>query len=166
MKYLIAIIMSLFMATSAMASPTETIKTIIDESKMRDTVQTLDDHLHKDRIGRYILGKNNYTNHKDLFDRYIVLRLSDQFELYQDVEIIIVHEFSKGKFDFVDARTNTDIQLEFRLQDNLLVDLKVEGLSLARSIREEFRSVMSTRGLDYLLLNLTEEITRMESSRG
>ena len=159
MNKIIAIILSLFMATSAMASPTETIKTIIDEVKMRDTVQTLDEHLDKERIGNYILGRTNYAKKKDIFDKYIVSRLASHIEQYQDVEIIILGEFSKGSFDFVDARTNTNLQLEFRLRDNLLVDIRIEGLSLARSIREEFKSVLQRSDL--------EELARiMESHNG
>ena len=113
-----------------------------------------------DGIGRYTLGsyKNNITDkqmkrYKSLFREYFLKTFSSRLAEYSNPEIEVV---SKKKLNanytmvssiLVSTEQRPEVKIDWRVStknpDNLLImNLIIEGLSLARTQREEFSSII------------------------
>jgi phospholipid transport system substrate-binding protein len=133
-----------------------------------------------DGIGRYTLGsyKNNITDkqmkrYKSLFREYFLKTFSSRLAEYSNPEIEVV---SKKKLNanytmvssiLVSTEQRPEVKIDWRVStknpDNLLImNLVIEGLSLARTQREEFSSIVNSNNgsINALLANLEDFITK------
>jgi phospholipid transport system substrate-binding protein len=133
-----------------------------------------------DGIGRYTLGsyKNNITDkqmkrYKSLFREYFLKTFSSRLAEYSNPEIEVV---SKKKLNanytmvssiLVSTEQRPEVKIDWRVStknpDNLLImNLIIEGLSLARTQREEFSSIVNSNNgsINALLANLEDFITK------
>ena len=189
-KFFILIISILFFNTELLANPKEFIsKLTTDASKVLASSESKDQKMLKLRnladenvdingIGMYTLGKyrkilseNQIKEYKTLFRKYFLKSFSSRLSEYTDPKInVLSEEVINKKYTIVSSVLEADekrpeIKIDWRVYtinpDKPLVrDLIIEGLSLARTQREEFNSVIQNGdgNIEVLFLNLREFI--------
>ena len=133
-----------------------------------------------DGIGMYTLGKFRKTlnedqkiKYKKLFKSYFLKSFSSRLVDYSDPKISVVSEKKiNEKYTIVntileETSKNPEIKIDWRIYTKnrerpLIRDLIVEGLSLARTQKEEFRSILQNNDGDikYLFKSLEEFIIK------
>ena len=130
-----------------------------------------------DAIGRFCIGSNiNNLNeqqkilYKKKFRVFFSKNISSRLQSYsdQDIQIIGSEKRSKNyvlvKSKIISEAEKQEIRIDWRVflvGDKLLIrDLVVEGLSLAKTQREEFSSVFANKGFDGLILLLDNFIEK------
>jgi len=127
-----------------------------------------------DGIGRYTLGsyKNNITDkqmkrYKSLFREYFLKTFSSRLAEYSNPEIEVVSKKKlNANYTMVSSilvSTEQRPEVSTKNPDNLLImNLIIEGLSLARTQREEFSSIINSNNgsINALLANLEDFITK------
>ena len=131
-------------------------------------------------IGMYTLGKyrkglneDNKIKYKKLFKSYFLKSFSSRLVDYSDPKITVISEKKlNDKYTIVntlleETSKNPEIKIDWRIYTKnperpLIRDLIVEGLSLARTQKEEFRSIMlnSNEDINYLFKSLEEFIIK------
>ena len=133
-----------------------------------------------DGIGMYTLGKyrknlseEEKIKYKKLFKRYFLKSFSSRLVDYSDPKINVVFE-KKINDNYTIVNTileetskNPEIKIDWRIYTKnperpLIRDLIVEGLSLARTQKEEFKSILQNNNNDinYLFKSLEEFIIK------
>ena len=125
-------------------------------------------------IGLYSLGshrknldKNILLDYKKVFEEYFLKSFSSRLAEYSNPEIEVI---SKNKINknytivlskLIGTDSRPEVKIEWRVYtknpDNLLIrDLIIEGLSLARTQKEEFNSIINSNDgdIEVLLKNL------------
>tara|TARA_B100000768_G_C11248135_1_gene362775 strand:- start:127 stop:720 length:594 start_codon:yes stop_codon:yes gene_type:complete len=135
----------------------------------RDTVDI-------DGLGLYSLGthKKNLTKiqlkeYKKVFTKYFLKSFSSRLAEYSNPEIevnskkVINKNYTIVSSTLVATESRPEVKIEWRVYtkypDNLLIrDLIIEGLSLARTQKEEFSSIINSSDgkIDILLKNLSD----------
>jgi phospholipid transport system substrate-binding protein len=133
-----------------------------------------------DGIGMYTLGKfrntlteNQKVRYKKLFKSYFLKSFSSRLVDYSDPKINIISENKiNEKYTIVNTELeatskNPKIKIDWRIYTKnpnrpLIRDLIVEGLSLARTQKEEFKSILQNNegNIDYLFKSLEEFIIK------
>ena len=119
-----------------------------------------------DGIGRYTLGsyKNEITNiqmteYKILFRQYFLKSFASRLAEYSNPEIEVI---SKKKLNknytmvssiLVSTKKRPEVKIDWRVstkdpKNPLIINLVIEGLSLARTQKEEFSSIIQSNGGD------------------
>ena len=179
-----------FTEKSLSADPSQFIQSIVDEaSKALITNKTKEERIHELKsiaiksvdikgIGFYTLGshrKNLSDNQKeeynDLFRNYFLKSFSSRLSDYTDPKInVISQEKLNEKYTIVSSvlvatEKTPEVKIQWRVYTKnpdqpLIRDLIIEGLSLARTQKEEFNSVIQSNDGDInaLFLNLTNFI--------
>ncbi len=131
-------------------------------------------------IGMYTLGKyrKNLTEdqkmkYEKLFRSYFLKSFSSRLVDYSDPKINVVSEKElNNKYTIVstileETDKNPEIKIDWRIYTKnperpLIRDLIVEGLSLARTQKEEFKSIIQNNdgNIDYLFKSLEEFIIK------
>jgi phospholipid transport system substrate-binding protein len=127
-------------------------------------------------IGYYSLGshrkslnKEQLSNYKKAFEKYFLKSFSSRLAEYSNPEIEVI---SKNKLNknytivlskLVATDSRPEVKIEWRVYtknpENLLIrDLIIEGLSLARTQKEEFSSIINSNDgkIEALLKNLSD----------
>ena len=117
-------------------------------------------------IGKYTLGDfrktlddSNSRKYDDLFEKYFLKSLSSRLTDYSNNKFeIISAEQKSSKYTIVKSKisessSQPEIQIDWRVYTKdplkpLIRDLVVEGLSLARTQKEEFSSILSANNND------------------
>ena len=127
-------------------------------------------------IGFYSLGthrknisKEQLDNYKKIFEAYFLKSFSSRLAEYSNPEIevnsknIINANYTIVSSTLVATDTRPEVKIEWRVYtkdpDNLLIrDLIIEGLSLARTQKEEFSSIINSNNgkIEALLKNLSD----------
>ena len=127
-------------------------------------------------IGLYSLGshrknlnKNQLSDYKTVFKEYFLKSFSSRLAEYSNPEIevipknIINKNYTIVLSKLVRTENRPEVKIEWRVYtknpDNLLIrDLIIEGLSLARTQKEEFNSIINSNygNIEALLENLTD----------
>ena len=115
-------------------------------------------------VGLYTLGKyrktlteNQKAEYKKLFKDYFLKSFSGRLVSYKDAKIIVISEEVKNeKYTIVYSKLlgNSDrpeVKIDWRVytqnpENPLIRDLVIEGLSLARTQKEEFNSIIENNG--------------------
>ena len=169
--YFFVIILS-FVNTSLIASPKEFIAKLTSDAstvlasevdkneKMTRLIELAENNVDIDGIGMYSLGKyrkslieDQAKEYENLFIRYFLKSFSSRLSEYSDPKInVLSEEVINEKYTIVFSvleanEKRPEIKIDWRVYtvnpDKLLVrDLIIEGLSLARTQREEFRSII------------------------
>ena len=133
-----------------------------------------------DGIGMYTLGNYRKTlneeqkiKYRKLFKSYFLKSFSSRLVDYSDPKISVVSEkIINEKYTIVstileETPKNPEVKIDWRIYTKnperpLIRDLIVEGLSLARTQKEEFKSIMQNNGedIDYLFKSLEEFIIK------
>ena len=131
-------------------------------------------------IGMYTLGKyrknlneDQKIKYKKLFKSYFLKSFSSRLVDYSDPKISILSEKKiNEKYTIVntvleETSKNPEIKIDWRIYTKnpdrpLIRDLIVEGLSLARTQKEEFKSILQNNNedIDYLFKSLEEFIIK------
>ena len=127
-------------------------------------------------IGFYSLGthrknisKEQLDNYKKIFEAYFLKSFSSRLAEYSNPEIevnsknIINANYTIVSSTLVSTDSRPEVKIEWRVYtkdpDNLLIrDLIIEGLSLARTQKEEFSSIINSNDgkIEALLKNLSD----------
>jgi phospholipid transport system substrate-binding protein len=127
-------------------------------------------------IGFYSLGshrknltKEQLDNYKNVFEAYFLKSFSSRLAEYSNPEIEVNSQKKINKnytivsSTLIATNTRPEVKIEWRIYtknpENLLIrDLIIEGLSLARTQKEEFTSIINTNDgkIEALLKNLSD----------
>ena len=133
-----------------------------------------------DGIGMYTLGnfrksldEDQKIKYRKLFKSYFLKSFSSRLVDYSDPKISVVSEKKiNKKYTIVstileETSKNPEVKIDWRIYTKnperpLIRDLIVEGLSLARTQKEEFKSILQNNGgdIDYLFKSLEEFIIK------
>jgi len=179
-----------FTEKSLSADPSQFIQSIVDEaSKALITNKTKEERIHELKsiaiksvdikgIGFYTLGSHRKNlsdiqkkEYNDLFRNYFLKSFSSRLSDYTDPKInVISQEKLNEKYTIVSSvlvatEKTPEVNIQWRVYTKnpdrpLIRDLIIEGLSLARTQKEEFNSVIQSNDGDInaLFLNLTNFI--------
>ena len=131
-------------------------------------------------IGFYSLGthrknisKEQLDNYKKIFEAYFLKSFSSRLAEYSNPEIevnsknIINANYTIVSSTLIATDSRPEVKIEWRVYtkdpDNLLIrDLIIEGLSLARTQKEEFSSIINSNDgkIEALLKNLSDFSTK------
>ena len=191
-KLFFLIVTILLINTKLLADPKEFIsKLTTDASKVLASSEGKDEKMLKlknlaeesvdiNGIGMYTLGKHRKSlnesqikEYKTLFRQYFLKSFSSRLSEYTDPKInVLTEEIINKKYTIVSSVLQADenrpeIKIDWRVYtinpEKLLVrDLIIEGLSLARTQREEFNSVIQNGdgNIEVLFSNLREFIAK------
>ena len=130
------------------------------DQKMLNLISLAEKNVDIDGIGMYTLGKyrknlseSDLNEYKSLFKEYFLKSFSSRLSEYTDPKInVLSEEIINEKYTIVFSILEADekrpeIKIDWRVytinpQKPLVRDLIIEGLSLARTQREEFNSVI------------------------
>ena len=130
-----------------------------------------------DGLGRFTLGnyKNNLNSEQlekytKTFKTFFAKNISSRLQNYsdQDIKVVSSKKISENyvlvSSKMISKKDNQQISIDwrvFKVNDKLLIrDLVVEGLSLAKTQREEFSSILSSKGFEGLMENLNNFISK------
>ena len=191
-KFLIIFLITSFTTPLASKEPTTLIKEIVNEASMilssNDPVESkiiklnniAETNVDIEGIGMYTLGKyrknlneSQKIKYKKLFNSYFLKSFSSRLVDYSNPKISIVSEKKiNEKYTIVNTvleatSKNPEIKIDWRIYTKnperpLIRDLIVEGLSLARTQKEEFKSILQNNNedIDYLFKSLEEFIIK------
>jgi len=129
-----------------------------------------------DGIGSYSLGshkknltENQLNKYKKVFTEYFLKSFSSRLAEYSNPEINVVSKkvinknYTMVSSILVSTESRPEVKIDWRIYtkepDNLLIrDLIIEGLSLARTQKEEFSSIMNSNDgkIEVLLKSLSD----------
>ena len=186
-KILIIFCLLIFNSTSQAKSPSELIVEIVDKaSSILSSNLTDDEKINKlneiaennvdiKGIGFYTLGKfrknissEEQDKYADLFRKYFLKSFSSRLVTYTDPKINVISEkVVNEKYTIVNSvlvatEKRPEVKIDWRIYTKnpdkpLIRDLIVEGLSLARTQKEEFKSVIQNNNNDINALFKTLE---------
>tara|TARA_B100000029_G_C17320695_1_gene867966 strand:+ start:265 stop:861 length:597 start_codon:yes stop_codon:yes gene_type:complete len=140
------------------------------EQKMQQLVSLAEEYVDINGIGMYSLGKHRKTlsknqteEYKNLFRKYFLKSFSSRLSEYTDPKInVLSEEIISNKYTIVFSVLEADekrpeIKIDWRVytanpEKPLIRDLIIEGLSLARTQREEFNSIIQNGDGDIQIL--------------
>ena len=146
------------------------------ESKLKELVKIGESSVDIDGIGFYTLGKHRKNlsddkkdEFKKIFREYFLKSFSSRLVEYKEAKIVVVSEDIKNeKYTIVSSKLlatsdRPEVSIDWRVYTKdpskpLIRDLVIEGLSLARTQKEEFNSIISNNGgnIDALFTSLKE----------
>ena len=146
------------------------------EERIEELKQIAMDTVDINGIGLYSLGthrknlnKNQLSDYKAVFKEYFLKSFSSRLAEYSNPEIEVISKNIINKnytivlSKLVGTESRPEVKIEWRVYtkdpDNLLIrDLIIEGLSLARTQKEEFNSIINSNDgdIEVLLKNLTD----------
>ena len=151
-------------------------KNIDKENKSEELIELAKDSVDIKGIGLYTLGKHKKTidekqlnEYEILFKNYFLKSFSSRLSEYSDPKINVVSQkYLNEKYTIVSSvlvgdEKRPEIKIDWRVytknpEKPLIRDLIIEGLSLARTQREEFNSVIkgADGNIEVLFTNLRE----------
>ncbi len=169
-------------------SSSELIRSVVDEaSQILSSLDPVESKIIKlndlaersvdiNRIAKYTLGKhrkNISENEKEkyfkLYKKYFLKNFSSRLIDYTDPKIIVIDEnILNENFTIVNSHleatsNNPELKINWRIYTKnpdrpLILDLMIEGLSLARAQKEEFNSIIQNNNGDIsVLFKIMEE---------
>ena len=130
-----------------------------------------------DGLSRFTLGssKKDLTNEQlkkytTTFKVFFAKKISSKLQNYSDQNIKVIgskkisDNYVLVKSKMVSKIDKQEIKIDwrvFKIKDKLVIrDLVVEGLSLAKTQREEFNSILTSKGFDGLIASLNDFISK------
>ena len=186
------ILVAIFIVPVQAKSPSKLITEIVNEaSKILSSTDPVESKIIKlnniaesnvdiNGIGMYTLGKyrkslneDQKIKYKKLFKSYFLKSFSSRLVDYSDPKINVISEKKiNDKYTIVgtvleETSKNPEIKIDWRIYTKnperpLIRDLIVEGLSLARTQKEEFKSILQNNDgdINYLFKSLEEFIIK------
>ena len=148
------------------------------ENKINNLKKIAEDNVDINGIGMYTLGKHRNSiskdqksTYNDLFKKYFLKSFSSRLVDYTDPEIKILSEekisdnYTIVRSILVATDKRPEVKLDWRVYTKntskpLIRDLVIEGLSLARTQKEEFNSIIvsNDNNIEALFKNLRKFI--------
>ena len=170
-------------AEQLIQSTTENAKAIIldnnikIEEKKKKIEQIALKVVDVDGLSRFTLGSSKKDlNNEQLkiytktFRIFFAKNISSRLQNYSDQNIKVIgskkinDNYVLVKSKMISKKDNQEIKIDwrvFKIKDKLVIrDLVVEGLSLAKTQREEFRSILISKGFDGLIASLNDFISK------
>ena len=155
-------------------------KSLTDEEKTNFVEQIALENVDINALGLYTLGElrksssqEDISNYKKTFEKYFLKSLSSRLTDYSSGKFQVTGEDIKSSNYTIINSTITpgdgspDIKIDWRIYTKnsdkpLIRDLIVEGLSLARTQKEEFASILNSNDTEIkkLILKLEEFVNR------
>ena len=153
----------------------------ISKSDKKKKIETIAlEHVDINALGMYTLGgvrktldEETLQRYKDLFKMYFLKSLTSRLTDYSEQKFEVVGADQKSEtYTIVNSRiiktsSQPEIKIDWRVYTKnpdkpLIRDLIVEGLSLARTQKEEFSSILSSNNNDIniLILKLKEFVNK------
>ena len=150
-------------------------KDISEEEKKNFIANVAIENVDINALGLYTLGelrkstdKNSLENYQQAFERYFLKSLTSRLADYSSNKFEIIDAEKKNsnytivKSKIAKSENQPEIKIDWRIytknpEKPLIRDLIVEGLSLARTQKEEFASILSSNNNDINIL-----ITKLE----
>ena len=149
---------------------------LTDDEKIEKLKKIGENSVDIDGVGLYTLGKyrktltdNQKKQYKELFRNYFLKSFSGRLVGYSDAKIAVLSEEIKNeKYTIVNTKLigtsdRPEVKIDWRVYtkdpENLLIrDLIIEGLSLARTQKEEFNSIIvnNENNIEALFENLNK----------
>ena len=144
------------------------------ELKIKELIKIGESSVDIDGIGFYTLGKHRKNlsddkkdEFKKIFREYFLKSFSTRLVEYKEAKIVVISEDIKNeKYTIVSSKllatsNRPEVSIDWRVYTKdpskpLIRDLVIEGLSLARTQKEEFNSIISNNGgnIDALFTSL------------
>ena len=136
------------------------------EVKIQELIKIGENSVDIDGIGFYTLGKHRKIlndgqkdEFKKIFREYFLKSFSSRLVEYKEAKIVVISEDIKNdKYTIVKSKLlatsdRPEVSIDWRVYTKdptkpLIRDLIIEGLSLARTQREEFNSIITNNGGD------------------
>ena len=136
------------------------------EIKIKELIKIGESSVDIDGIGFYTLGKyrkslndDQKNEFKEIFREYFLKSFSTRLVEYKEAKIVVISEDVKNdKYTIVKSKllatsNRPEVTIDWRVytkdpSNPLIRDLIIEGLSLARTQREEFNSIIMNNGGD------------------
>ena len=136
------------------------------EIKIKELIKIGESSVDIDGIGFYTLGKyrkslndDQKNEFKEIFREYFLKIFSTRLVEYKEAKIVVISEDVKNdKYTIVKSKllatsNRPEVTIDWRVytkdpSNPLIRDLIIEGLSLARTQREEFNSIIMNNGGD------------------
>ncbi len=141
------------------------------KEKKEDFIETIAlENVDINALGLYTLGelrkssnKEDIIKYQDVFEKYFLKSLTSRLVDYSSSKFeIIGAEQKSANYTIVSSKIipedgNPEIKIDWRIytknpEKPLIRDLIVEGLSLARTQKEEFASILSSNNNDIMIL--------------
>ena len=137
-----------------------------DSEKVTKLKMIAEESVDINGVGLYTLGKHRKTlsneqreEYKKLFKEYFLKSFSGRLVVYNDAKIAVLSEEVKNeKYTIVYSKLigttdRPEVKIDWRVytknpEKPLIRDLIIEGLSLARTQKEEFNSIIENNGGD------------------
>tara|TARA_B100000886_G_scaffold325176_1_gene270505 strand:- start:46 stop:636 length:591 start_codon:yes stop_codon:yes gene_type:complete len=190
--YLVSIIITMFSIVVDAKEPSELINEIVNEaSTILSSTDPVESKIIKlnniaeinvdiEGIGMYTLGSYRKTlsdkqmlKYQKLFKSYFLKSFSSRLVDYSDPKINVISEKKiNNKYTIVNTKLeatskNPELNIDWRIYTKnperpVIRDLIVEGLSLARTQKEEFKSILQNNDgdINYLFKSLEEFIIK------
>ena len=149
---------------------------LTDDEKIEKLKKIGENSVDIDGVGLYTLGKyrktltdNQKKQYKELFRNYFLKSFSGRLVGYSDAKIAVLSEEVKNEkytivnTKFIGTSDRPEVKIDWRVYtkdpENLLIrDLIIEGLSLARTQKEEFNSIIvnNENNIEALFENLNK----------
>ena len=143
----------------------------LDKNQKADFIEQLAlEYVDINALGLYTLGelrkssdKNDINNYQESFEKYFLKSLTSRLSDYSSSKFEVVDQEKKSsKYTIVSSKVtpidgSPEIKIDWRVytknpEKPLIRDLIVEGLSLARTQKEEFASILSSNDNDIKVL--------------
>ena len=154
-------------------------KSISKEEKMKQIEDIAINNVDISGLSLYTLGKirksldeNTKTKYQVIFQKYLLKSLSSKLSDYSDQKFEVLESEQKSatttivKSRIVETASQPEIKIDWRIYTKdpnkpLIRDLIVEGLSLARTQKEEFASILNSNNNDInILISKLEEFIK------
>ena len=154
------------------------LSTKIDEKEKRKNLEQLAlDTVYVSGLAKYTLGEYSKTLSEkqilefvEIFKIFFYKNISNKLKDYSDQNVIITgskkisDNYVLVNSKIISNKDKQEIIVDWRVflvNNNLIIrDLVVEGLSLARTQREEFASIIANKGYENLIASLKEYISK------
>ena len=154
-------------------------KSISNEEKMKQIEDIAIKNVDINGLSLYTLGKirnsldeNTKTKYQVMFQKYLLKSLSSKLSDYSDQKFEVLESEQKSatttivKSRIIETASQPEIKIDWRIYTKdpnkpLIRDLIVEGLSLARTQKEEFASILNSNNNDInALISKLEEVIK------
>jgi len=170
-------------AEQLVQSTTDNAKKIILDSniKINDKKKKIEaialEVVDVDGLGRFTLGSSRkdlsetqLKKYTEIFRVFFAKNISSRLQNYSDQNIKVTgskkisDNYVLVNSKMVSKKDNQEIKIDWRvfnINNKLVIrDLVIEGLSLAKTQREEFASILASKGFDGLMANLNDFISK------
>ena len=142
---------------------------IIDPDRIEEL---LDRGFEVQRISRYVVGRHwkkasrdQRDEYSSLFRDFVIDVIIQRLELFTSAELEITGQYAAGKRDIFVAskviRKQGNIDVDWRVRKfgkaYRIIDLKVAGVSMVITYREDFGAVIQSKGFEGLIQRLREK---------